>query len=919
MFASLRNKSKLLADGKTDHNAAKQQPSPASSSTTSDSRLVVPETLHQPLNQLLDLIVRDFITDWYSKYVSLGDARFPLECRHTLNAVSSALVMRIHALHRKETAIFLTSSASAAIVREMQGVGTEETKESIVHKLRNIAEELLHTCSPPHAVASPAATALLSEILVLQLWKVVESVDSDYINQTIISFLKDDNPSLREQVTEKAQDLVELQPDQPTSQAQAVGAGAVAAKDIIFSQVTSALDAAVPADSPSRIPPAPAPSALAEPSRAPSPPPKSPTPLGPGLTQSTVPTAGLAALPDIVALKKSLNGTPETADAMLVQADIFYQQHPEPVPEHDDPLLRSILDGSRDFLGEQFQDYLEGLEGAPKTRGRLLERMYGRTMSIHKMLAAQSSDPPRQRQDALEMLAQFVESLKEFWTDAALASVLYACMSRIHRKDVQAFVPLQLWIQDQLDVRYFRPFIRSVESDEGMDLTSSTPVPPQEKRGGGGGGGSGNLSRTSSLTKKPAAPYDQRAAPPATTHPAHSKPKARQQSDHSTHSTGMSHSNASETSIASSFDLSTINVQLTDISEPSAYDPSTQRVKNKRELTFFVALELTSGAPGYIIQRSFKEMESLDNQLTKLFPDAGSLAFPRAMLPSPNFKTSDLLTRELEGFLNHLLSDHRYAPSMPVQEFFQKERAGAAAPGMSLWDLGKNAHRASQTIAKGGDAVLNQVGSVFSGFKNPAEVPKYIARSGSGSSGQDEQHYQQLQSAPSHPGSHALNTATSRSSENTSRVASPRTSLEVPRAVHSSPDVRRQAPSSNPSKPSSLASETSPRPSSESLPNVERNASATASSASRQHGRKSSSSSKPVRLTPNDMDHIISSALAVLEEAYLLTNGQWSFKRGLLKVIETVVRNSYAGLIGAAFLETIHSINTESSAEQIIS
>lgn len=836
-------------DKSPDHQAAK-------------SSLQVPGPLQEPLEQLLDLVIRDFVTSWYDSYISLGDSKFPAECRRALDVVTTALVGRIQRLHRKEVAIYLLSSLSGAIVRQMQGLNRDETPDVLKAKLRKAAEELLHTTAPPSALTAPANTALLSEILVLQLWKVVESVDSDFINTTIVSYLGEDQPTLRQQVAEKAQDLVELQQhlNQP--------------------EPDTALNTELPSVE-----------ARAE------------------FTPLPATTPDLAPLPDIAALKRCLAGPPELVESLLVQADQYFQHHPEPLGASlRDELLTSILDGSNEVLADSFGEYIQKLEPALKARGRMLERLYGRTTSLHQMLASGAIPPDRMRQDAMEGLLQFIDTLREDWADRTLTTTLHACLARMHRRQATAFEPLQRWIEMQLDASHFRPFVKLAEANEGFDLTSS--------------------AASTADTSSPRPSFDVDASTP--TVPSTSTTKG---------AAGMSLPNESVDSVSSAnVDFSAIGVTLTDISEPEAYDASTQRVKAKRHLAFLVALEPSTGAPGYVLMRSFTEIERMDLTLTKLFPTAGSsAAFPRALLPSPNHKTSDMLCRELEGYLRHLLSNNYYGPSEPVQDFFQKERSGPAQPGMSLWDLGKNAQRASKSIAKSGDAVLTGVGTVLNGFKPPAEVPRFMRL---GSAVDAALPPVQSQPVPS-------SSASSSPRASTSVDTSPRVSEDKPKSnlgPHRAPTAGAAGAAAAESNPKASLNER--RPSSSSAAGTASSASSrqaqplkmsasadgrprapvkgeVASSHTQQQQQHKRSSSqhhrdrRPVFLTAADLDHIISSALTVLEEAYLLSNSQWSFKRGLLKVIETVVRTSYLGLLGAAFLEALHTLNVEEFAERI--
>lgn len=271
-------------------------------------QLDVPDSLRLALEQLLHLIVRDFVADWYDRYVSLGSNSFPQQARVALNVLVTNLVRRIQHLHRKEAVIYLLSSLSKAMVRQMQGEGhLAESNDVLIGKLRRAAEELLDTTAPPSVLSSPANAALLTEILTLQLWKVVESVDSDFVNTSIIAYLGDDQPSLREQVTEKAQDLVELQNSNQSLPP--------ISRDFDAETHPSAADP-MP-DNPKQLPP----------------------------------------LGDLHALRRCLAGPPDLVEATIVHAYQYYKQNPEPFSDEkvDQPLLTSVLDRSNESMTESFE------------------------------------------------------------------------------------------------------------------------------------------------------------------------------------------------------------------------------------------------------------------------------------------------------------------------------------------------------------------------------------------------------------------------------------------------------------------------------------------------------------------------------------------------------------------------------------
>lgn len=66
-------------------------------------------------------------------------------------------------------------------------------------------------------------------------------------------------------------------------------------------------------------------------------------------------------------------------------------------------------------------------------------------------------------------------------------------------------------------------------------------------------------------------------------------------------------------------------------------------------------------------------------------------------------------------------------------------------------------------------------------------------------------------------------------------------------------------------------------------------------------------------LSPIEFNNVLSFAMAILEEAYDLVDSTWNLKRGLLKVLETVLRTSYAGVIKAAVQKLVMMASDEAA------
>lgn len=76
-------------------------------------------------------------------------------------------------------------------------------------------------------------------------------------------------------------------------------------------------------------------------------------------------------------------------------------------------------------------------------------------------------------------------------------------------------------------------------------------------------------------------------------------------------------------------------------------------------------------------------------------------------------------------------------------------------------------------------------------------------------------------------------------------------------------------------------------------------------------GRSPSPLAPTVALSPVEFNNVLSFAMAILEEAYDLVDSTWNIKRGILKVLETLLRTSYAGVIKAGVTRMIAMVSDE--------
>jgi hypothetical protein len=308
-----------------------------------------------------------------------------------------------------------------------------------------------------------------------------------------------------------------------------------------------------------------------------------------------------------------------------------------------------------------------------------------------------------------------------------------------------------------------------------------------------------------------------------------------------------------------------ISVSVTDISTPTAY--SSARVARPRELEFVIAVE-DADSPGFILQRTWAELERLQSQTVKAFPKAGTATFPRALLPTPTYKTSNELVRGLEGYLLVLLTDPNYSVSAPVQAFFSKERATRGGGNLNLWG-GVN-----RQLAKGGDFATKGLSTLSQTVSRPlnglVKRPDGYSLAASGPDGGEP-------------------------------VAS-RSSVETPPAVKAPSDTVKRSASTPVDVSVSASASTSSAP----TPRARASVDVPPLTASPQPAAR-----RDALLTPQEFDTVLSASISLLEEAYDVQEDAWSVKRTVLRLLETLLRTSYSGYIAETFASVVESANTE--------
>ncbi|KAN0061519.1 hypothetical protein ACQY0O_006366 [Thecaphora frezii] len=278
-----------------------------------------------------------------------------------------------------------------------------------------------------------------------------------------------------------------------------------------------------------------------------------------------------------------------------------------------------------------------------------------------------------------------------------------------------------------------------------------------------------------------------------------------------------------------------------------------------------------SSGDGFVLLRRWSEFEALDAELRRL-PRSSN---PPPRLPSCKGKSSAQFCPELEAYLQGLLASSsmmdNLASNPVLQRFMDKNSAGAPAeavrerggPAAFFGGIGKN--------------IVNGVGAVGK-----------TAKTGLG-----------LQSS-------AAVVALQRSGETGSgTMPARRPAVETPArgALSAEGSV---AAAERGADPGVIDNGTSPLLGSAS--------SDTSGFPSRPESPSGQKAAPTAQMSAKDLDQILSAVFAVADEAFNLQGG-WTLRRGMLRVLEQVVRTTYSSSLVSTFNEAASALNVESFTE----
>ncbi|CDW98898.1 hypothetical protein [Sporisorium scitamineum] len=378
-----------------------------------------------------------------------------------------------------------------------------------------------------------------------------------------------------------------------------------------------------------------------------------------------------------------------------------------------------------------------------------------------------------------------------------------------------------------------------------------------------------------------APPKPQQMVVPGTTSSASQSPVSSQKGPASS-----AQAQPARSSISHSFASTSSVISITDI---SANAESSKPV----DLRTFEVMISVEGVPdpsdsasitspdGFVLVRRWHEFEQMDAEIQR--QPRSSNRLPR--LPAVKGRRSAEVCRLLEGYLWDLLLPANRAQLGGVvgaKRFFDRTRAGASAE-----DLRRKG---------GAGAFLGGIGKgIVSGV---GMVGKQAAKSGAALSTATGMR------TGADVSSDGLSPLRSSSTPEASTLRSgPIPDLAGPRSIPTSPLI--DSASSTTSAFVSRTNSPSPSPSRRpNLPTPHPSPTTTTTHRTTSH------------LSARHLDMLLSSIFAVADEAFNLQGG-WTLRRGMLRVLEQVVRTTYATSIVAGFNNTAASLNVDNFAKWI--
>ncbi|KAH9814169.1 hypothetical protein DFH28DRAFT_929254 [Melampsora americana] len=784
----------------------------------------IPPELVTALMPLIDNVMHDFIESWYLKpTISTGDQTFLNHLRSSFQHILVNTYLKISSKSSKETLVYLIGCLSMNLVRHIHDPPSSnsswESKQSRKSQrtlqVRRISEEILLTLGPPPITVSPIILSLLSEVLTVQLISGVNSLDDDWFNRTIITYLGTVTPTLNP--VESSSEVESLVSSDPLDNLPSTTTSLQTRSSPLSSPVESFVHSVNPDNSLSitghnllNLYLKSTPDVLSD-------------DLDPTTSSSRLPEPIplLFQITPIWSPQQLTINSPTTASLLMLQHSSNHLPTAEPFTNSRNPNVQSLvkiwthldsfrrisqitelksqlikgdaisllsslvapLDQTITALIDQEDDQatchtllntwqfvvvetLRRLEDANINGALVFQNMQDWVLDRIQRIETDEPDPqhlsvtstklseahnlsrngPAAEENREERIAYMTiphmpsmdksadssprsQTLPKRSDDASFSRPIHSeiATGRHQSSSSSSTPPVYLCESPpsnlQLDRIPSQPPISPIRNH-----TSIKDVPEEGDMADGF-----SFDDANDMVTKHHQPLQNSHIPSQAARSPSSDPNVAAQSNRSSSQSYERASTESQTAASSTF-----SVSVTDISCPTAFDTK-GLIKSRRDLEFMIAVEV-SGVPGFIVTRKWTELEKMDTGISKLrLIGLGTKSFPRALLPTNlNFKTSDHIVREIEGYLSHLLNHERYAESSPVVDFFSKERSGSTNKGLinplglgslqSTWDtIGKGVVSVTKPVNMAGQGLSQLSKGVLAGLPFGMTNQKEIA------------------------------------------------------------------------------------------------------------------------------------------------------------------------------------------------
>ncbi|PWZ00829.1 hypothetical protein BCV70DRAFT_200095 [Testicularia cyperi] len=196
---------------------------------------MMPETLCQNSQRLIRLVVRDFVQNWYDN-VSFAHPNFPISAEANVSHLTSSVYLRTHIASSSTVAAELLLTVQSIVLASLRRRRTMDrhaarpgspaspyhlhasltsstwpNTAARIDALRKAVRKFLARNLPPSERSSPVVMLLLTEILAKQTWQIIQNIsDPDFINQKIVQLAEPASQTSLEAKTISPDELQDL-------------------------------------------------------------------------------------------------------------------------------------------------------------------------------------------------------------------------------------------------------------------------------------------------------------------------------------------------------------------------------------------------------------------------------------------------------------------------------------------------------------------------------------------------------------------------------------------------------------------------------------------------------------------------------------------------------------------------------------